>query len=82
MALYTVVDDGYDVDVFKSFEALWKSVSQCHRRTEDNTPLWLDESESVRLTKSEFRRELSEHGCARIFEDGYGSDWTLKVQRQ
>ena len=50
MALYTVVDEGYDVDVFRSFESLWKSVSQCHRRTDNDSPLWMDDDESVRLT--------------------------------
>ena len=81
MAPYTVVDGGYDVEVFKSFTALWKSVSQCPRLTDGDSPLWADDSESVNLTKAGLRKELDEQGCARAFEAGH-YDWTIKVKKQ
>lgn len=82
MALYTVVDGGYHVEVFKSFETLWESVRQGHRHTDADSPLWLDENESVPLTKATLRKELKEQGYACVSEDGYGADWTLKIQQQ
>lgn len=82
MTLYTVVDDGYYVEVFRSFEEMWKSVSQCHIHTDKNSPLWLDESESIRLTKAMLLKELHEQGCVCIFEEGQFGDWTIKVQQQ
>ncbi len=82
MALYTVVGEGYDVDVFRSFESLWKYVSQCHRRTDNDSPLWMDDDESVKLTKDKLREEITRNGYANISEEGYGGDWTIKIKKQ
>jgi len=80
MAHYTSVDDGYDVELYKSFESLWKAASGAHRHTEYDEPLWLDANESVRLTKTALRKELASGPWVWIYESGQ-NDWTLKLQK-
>jgi hypothetical protein len=76
---YTTVDDGYEVNVFKSFESLWNSVSNEHRHSDKDAPLYLDEDESMPLTKAVLRETLKQSRLAWIYEPGQG-DWTLRIQ--
>lgn len=78
MATYTTVDDGYDVDLYKSFDALWDAASGAHRQTDEDEPLYLDGSEETKLTKAALRAELKQHRRAYIYESGQ-NDWTLKI---
>ena len=80
MALYTAVDDGYDVAIHKSFVSLWKYVNTAHFHTDDDEQLWLDADESVPLTKASLRKELANSSFARIYESGR-NDWTFKIQK-
>lgn len=79
MAKYTTVDEGYDVQVYTSFAALWRDVSTCRYHTELDEPLYLDSSEETKLTQAALKKEL-ESGAAYIYESNRG-DWTLKVER-
>ncbi|MBU2721809.1 hypothetical protein [Acidithiobacillus ferridurans] len=76
MALYTIVDEGYNVKVFKSFESLWTFAGPCSSR-------WLDEAKTVKLTQTALRKELREQGCAFLFDDRYCDDygWVYKIQK-
>lgn len=81
MALYTIVDDGYDVDVCKSFAALWNYIQgSAHRSTDSDTPLYLGSGDTVPLTKAALRQALAEiGGTAWVYEED-ADDWTLKIQ--
>jgi hypothetical protein len=67
--IYTVVDEGYDVDVFRKFDDLW--------RRYENADTFLDEYCERPMTKSSLRAELRKHGEARLYEEN--NDWKYKV---
>lgn len=69
MTIYTVVDEGYDVDVFRTFEALWARY--------ENADTFLDDYLERPLTKSALRAELRKSGEARLYE--VEGDWKYKV---
>jgi hypothetical protein len=71
MAIYTTVDEGYQVDVCASFESLWRGLEKegcCING-------------AGRLTKAALKRALSADGMARIYESPESSDWKLKIQK-
>jgi hypothetical protein len=70
MAIYTVVDDSYDVDVFKTFKAL------CDRYY--GSDWFLDDDRERPCTNSSLRAELRKFGEARIY-DSEGGDWRYKA---
>ena len=73
MALYTIVDDTYYVELHQSMRGVYDSV-----RGDDH---FLDEDETRPVTLNALKMELKEYGEARIYQTGY-RDWYQKVQRQ
>lgn len=73
MAIYTVCseNDGYEVTVCRSLDALWKEVA--------NDDHFLDTENEIPLTKSGLKREIKSTGEARIYDAGAG-DWIKKIQ--
>lgn len=69
MSIYTVVDEGYEVDVFRTFEALWARY--------ENADTYLDDYCQRPMTKSSLRAELRKNGEARLYEEE--NDWKYKV---
>lgn len=74
MSIFTVVDEGYEVEVYRSFTSLWHMVNS-------NYPTaTLDQKGNTRLTRAALQRELRQ-GIAWVYA-GDDSDWYIKIQRQ
>lgn len=71
MAIYSTVDDGYEVEIHRSLASLWSSVKGENR--------FLDRDRDVPLTEKKLAAALRK-GTAWIYEDGDG-DWFVKIQR-
>jgi hypothetical protein len=76
MSIYTVVDEGYEVDVYRSLKGLTDSVSSSslYVYQEDN------EDAEVEATPAAIRKALRAHGEALLSDDG-GRDWRYKIQK-
>lgn len=71
MSTYTSVDEGFTVDIYKSFASLWKDI--------DGNDYYLEADNQKPLTKSLLKEELKEFNMARLYQED-SNDWTLKIQ--
>jgi hypothetical protein len=71
MSTYTTVDEGFTVDIYKSFVSLWKDI--------DGNDYYLEADNQKPLTKALLKEELKEFNMARLYQED-SNDWTLKIQ--
>lgn len=77
MAIYTVVDEGYEVNVFRSLKAV------CEARANDSLFVVPEdefdhEAPQVPATSLAISKALRAHGEVKLSEDG-DRDWTYKI---
>lgn len=71
MAIYTTLDDEYNVWVYKSFNKLWNAIKS------DYSDGYLCEDNP--LTKKSLQLELQTYSVARIYNEDETS-WLLKIE--
>jgi hypothetical protein len=74
MAKYTVVNEGYDVEIYPSFKNLlqeyWPEFKDCY----------LEQDNQCAITQAGLLRALELDGCARVF-DPDALAWRYKIQK-
>lgn len=76
MTLYSLVDEAYDVTLYKTFDLLWGHVAGLPT---EGAPLSLEQG-GPHLTKTSLRAHLKEGEVARIYV-GDALDWEVKIRR-
>jgi hypothetical protein len=65
MALYSAVDDGYDVTIFSSVNAAFKYAVSCGQGDE----VYIDDNTTELLTLANFREALRKNGTVWIYTE-------------
>jgi len=73
VTLYTVVDDGYEVDICRCVSGVMIVVNY-------GEDLFLDQDKEIILTVDALHKELKKYGVARLYLEK-GHDWKFKVKR-
>lgn len=79
MPLYSAVDEGYDVEVYRTLKAV------CEARADSSMFLvpedeFDDEAPQIPATASAIKKALRAHGEVKLSEDG-DRDWKCKITR-
>jgi hypothetical protein len=78
MAIYTTVDDDYNVWVYKSFNKLWDAIKSDFTDAY-HFPYGEHNEELTPLTKKSLQIELQTYSVARIYDEDETS-WLLKIE--
>ncbi|KRW83771.1 hypothetical protein [Marinobacter sp. P4B1] len=80
MTIYTTVDDGYQVDVFRTQKAVAERANSSGSYIVPHDE-FADDAEWVPATKSSIVQALRKYSEVRLVEEEGCRDWTLKINK-